>query len=391
MGLFDKLRNSTLTAAIADSPAVATASGWHKDSKTGKVVQERTKADEQLGENLGTLAMAEDILIDPAGAFKPLQLVANPRKLYKSIQSVMSTPKIPMFRTSSATHESLKSVGEAYKTDALQALTDFYQSDEYLKRLLSAGFTEEEAVARIGQMIKNMQSAVTDYQKLPKGISGATEINPADLSKVRIIIDPDKIHSPSQYNTVMREELTHAGELNGYNQAVLENILKQSGYTVESLQKEDPKLYQTLLDQLELPEYKALNIQKALDYNSSLGGEVDMTGVLKNKLADASDTEAASLLYRYKQAKDKEAFLKNELDYFTSPTEKRARGINWVIDSNNGGVPVKSRLGKEAESIYLNNQNYLNKVIGTSALLAPLTTEKKCNGGLMNYLNYIKL
>lgn len=46
--IWDKIKeefiNSTMTAAMADNPAVTIASGWNKDAKTGKVSQKPTKA-----------------------------------------------------------------------------------------------------------------------------------------------------------------------------------------------------------------------------------------------------------------------------------------------------------------------------------------------------------
>lgn len=58
---FDKflswLKNATLGAAIAENPAVATASGWHIDSETGKVSQHYpTKEERQLGNNLAVIS-----------------------------------------------------------------------------------------------------------------------------------------------------------------------------------------------------------------------------------------------------------------------------------------------------------------------------------------------
>lgn len=58
---FDKilgwLKNATLGAAIVENPAVATASGWSIDSKTGKVSQHSpTQAERQLGDNLAVIS-----------------------------------------------------------------------------------------------------------------------------------------------------------------------------------------------------------------------------------------------------------------------------------------------------------------------------------------------
>lgn len=66
MGLWDRLRNATIKAAIVESPSVATASGWSIDDKTGEAQQQRTKETEQLADNLEILATTADILMDPS-------------------------------------------------------------------------------------------------------------------------------------------------------------------------------------------------------------------------------------------------------------------------------------------------------------------------------------
>lgn len=53
-GFFNWLKNSLIGASVADAPAVATASGWHNED--GQWRQNRTAADEQLGENMSVLS-----------------------------------------------------------------------------------------------------------------------------------------------------------------------------------------------------------------------------------------------------------------------------------------------------------------------------------------------
>ena len=57
--ILDQLRNMTLTAAIAENPSVATASGWSTNSKTGETSQHKPiKSEKELGKNLFTLGEA---------------------------------------------------------------------------------------------------------------------------------------------------------------------------------------------------------------------------------------------------------------------------------------------------------------------------------------------
>ena len=48
--------NSTISAAMAENPAVMTAAGWRKDAKTGKMSQKQTAATDKLAENLGVIS-----------------------------------------------------------------------------------------------------------------------------------------------------------------------------------------------------------------------------------------------------------------------------------------------------------------------------------------------
>lgn len=52
--------NSTITAAMAENPAVMTAAGWRKDEKTGKMSQKQTAATDKLAENLSVISMLAD-------------------------------------------------------------------------------------------------------------------------------------------------------------------------------------------------------------------------------------------------------------------------------------------------------------------------------------------
>lgn len=52
--------NNTISAAMAENPAVMAASGWSKDAKTGKMAQKQTAATDKLAENLGVISMFAD-------------------------------------------------------------------------------------------------------------------------------------------------------------------------------------------------------------------------------------------------------------------------------------------------------------------------------------------
>lgn len=52
--------NNTISAAMAENPAVMTAAGWSKDAKTGKMTQKQTAATDKLAENLSVISMLAD-------------------------------------------------------------------------------------------------------------------------------------------------------------------------------------------------------------------------------------------------------------------------------------------------------------------------------------------
>lgn len=52
--------NNTISAAMAENPAIMTAAGWSKDAKTGKMTQKQTAATDKLAENLGVISMLAD-------------------------------------------------------------------------------------------------------------------------------------------------------------------------------------------------------------------------------------------------------------------------------------------------------------------------------------------
>lgn len=87
--IWDKIKeefiNSTMTAAMADNPAVTIASGWNKDAKTGKVSQKPTKSTNRLAENLGIISMTTD----PEGLVKSgiglAKAVRHPIQTVKSL------------------------------------------------------------------------------------------------------------------------------------------------------------------------------------------------------------------------------------------------------------------------------------------------------------------
>lgn len=91
---FDKflswLKNATLGAAIAESPAVATASGWHIDSKTGKVSQHApTESERQLGDNLfaiGETAITAPTLVSDISAV--VNAVRHPIRTARTVRNI---------------------------------------------------------------------------------------------------------------------------------------------------------------------------------------------------------------------------------------------------------------------------------------------------------------
>lgn len=96
---FDKilgwLKNATLGAAIAENPAVATASGWSIDSKTGKVSQHPpTEAERQLGNNLftiGEVAITAPTLVSDIGVIA--SAVRHPIRTTKTVGNIVKDVK----------------------------------------------------------------------------------------------------------------------------------------------------------------------------------------------------------------------------------------------------------------------------------------------------------
>lgn len=79
-----RLTNALIGMAVADNPAVMTASGWKQD-KNGNWTQKRTKEDEQLGKNLAvlsTMSPTHPLSAAIGGAINKLSNLARIRQVY---------------------------------------------------------------------------------------------------------------------------------------------------------------------------------------------------------------------------------------------------------------------------------------------------------------------
>lgn len=79
-----RLTNALIGMAVADNPAVMTASGWKQD-KSGNWAQKRTKEDEQLGRNLAalsTMSPTHPLSAAIGGAINKLSNLARIRQAY---------------------------------------------------------------------------------------------------------------------------------------------------------------------------------------------------------------------------------------------------------------------------------------------------------------------
>lgn len=157
--LWNWLKNSAQTAAIAESPAVMTASGWRVD-KNGKAKQDQqnTKEVKQLRNNLATIGEAGITAPTLVGDIEGLyNVVRHPVQTYNMVK--LAAKEIPLqaqqymqgwknwvermqpkLTNHSYNSEKLISIGNASKNKAL----DYYKSQEFIGRAKKAGFNNSE-------------------------------------------------------------------------------------------------------------------------------------------------------------------------------------------------------------------------------------------------------
>ena len=80
-GFLNWLKNAVIGVSVADAPAVATASGWHNED--GQWRQNRTAADEQLGQNLSVLSTFSPTHPLTAATEKALQVAGRTLKMLR--------------------------------------------------------------------------------------------------------------------------------------------------------------------------------------------------------------------------------------------------------------------------------------------------------------------
>ena len=143
-------------------------------------------------------------------------------------------------------------------TPIREQLINYYYSPEYKKRLLRAGFSEEEASKRIDALIRNTNTPIIN--KDLQGVSGLTEISINDPNIAKIYIDGSMPEKERQ--AAILEELIHASELRGLT---LQEVMKNPNYW--KLSNEQKKIL--------IKELTELNNVKAAPYNKSLQPEIN--------------------------------------------------------------------------------------------------------------------
>lgn len=139
-----------------------------------------------------------------------------------------------------------------------EQLINYYYSPEYKRRLLKAGFSEQEASKRVEALIRNTNTQVLN--KDLQGAAGLTEIDITSPDLVHIYIDGS--FSEQERKAAILEELVHASELRGLT---LQEIMKNPNYW--KLSDEQKKTIIT--------ELTELNNTKAAAYNRTLQPEIN--------------------------------------------------------------------------------------------------------------------
>lgn len=222
-----------------------------------------------------------------------------------------------------------------------RALKDFYNSDNYMNRLRSAGMwrTPLKRPQVIDQLITNLdRTKLTSLKptslknsnasnvkgialgltkpKQPRlSLNGDGSISKVIINPAEVLMNPSVVSTEQNFLRVLEHELLHASS-NGSNG--LGSTIKKIGFT-------NPI---TKMKQIATVDLKQSPIDKIMEYDKNL---------MKGNIVSKED-----YLKRYKQLipnKPKEHYEQagNMYDYVTSPQEWRARGLQLQLDAAHQG------------------------------------------------------
>lgn len=219
-GFLNWLKNALIGASVADAPAVATASGWHNED--GQWRQNRTAADEQLGQNLdilSTFSRTNPINVMFEGAIGALPYIINTGKKYgvamalnNAIRkgpklSITKQPKIELSVNpvaNSPTYDSSKTIVENFYNNMYDELYRQYDIDKQYKMAydyarstgrqalsnstktdaINKGFLSDNSDLEFLSGYFKRKPKVT-FNSLPKSTVGLYKVSPNE-----VIIDP---------------------------------------------------------------------------------------------------------------------------------------------------------------------------------------------------------
>lgn len=161
-GFMDWLTNSTITAAMAENPAVMTASGWHVNPETGKAKQKQTAATGKLADNLSVISMLAD---GPEAIISPMIAAA------KALRHPVKTAK--------AIGETIKSGINLTKRGAKSANGIAQKAEDTVARTARKAASKNKALAKARRrVIKTTAEKTRDQQRVSNGAESFSQKYP---------------------------------------------------------------------------------------------------------------------------------------------------------------------------------------------------------------------
>lgn len=160
--------NNTISAAMAENPAIMTAAGWSKDAKTGKMTQKQTAATDKLAENLGIISM----LADGDG------LIKTGVSLAKAIRHPV--------RTAKAVVETVKSGIDLVKRGARSVNSVAQKTEDVVAKAARKAARKNSTLAKARRrVIKTTAEKARDQQRVTNGAETFSQKYPNQQSQAQ--------------------------------------------------------------------------------------------------------------------------------------------------------------------------------------------------------------
>ena len=374
------LSNAAQIGAIAESPAVMTASGWKVD-RNGKVKQDQqnTKEVKQLRNNLTTIGEAgvtAPTLVGDIGALynavrHPVQTYNVAKLAAKEIplqaQQYMQGWKNwvermqPKLTNHSYNSEKLISIGNASKNKAL----DYYKSQEFIGRAKKAGFNNSE----ISQLQNELQDMLTHSQVKSSNSSnnGIHAWADAYLDKSGNLYRNATSFEPNVQGFSLEDIIGMWDHEFGH---VATNMYNSTGMNLGNFMQQVESRYPMIVKMVKYNESIAPKFKPEIENLYKFWNSPDIKLKLKTKYPQLSDSELDDFINKYQK------FSKQLKEYIGNSNELRSRALATQF--------AAQRKGKSAYQYVQENTEDLNAARELDNIFEKRSLKKYMD----NFLNY---